>query len=365
MTIARVYSASRLMQYQAGTTATGGGSLLGTPIPAAQPTAAPASAPVAVAASPLFSWQQAQSQVAQWRQELNAIQAQLQQLITQFKPPTAPTPAPTPTPRPTPAPTSKPTPKPQPPQASPAPAKPSKPAAPAKPKPKPKPAPNGKGPLLREGYGGAPVTALQKRLKQLGFDPGGADGQFGPNTLAAVKRFQKAHHLGADGIVGPQTWKQLDIVVKGKPSVPSSGGPGDNTVVHTPDGPMVRRDGHMISTRIAKQFDAMVAAARKDGVSLRINSAYRSYAEQVVLWNQYGHDTSRVARPGTSNHQSGTAIDFLNTPGSWSWLKANASRFGLHNYPPEAWHYSLTGSSGPPGSIPGQKTEPDIISVGL
>ena len=87
----------------------------------------------------------------------------------------------------------------------------------------------------------------------------------------------------------------------------------------------------------------MVAAAQADGVNLRIESAYRSYQEQVTLWNRFGHNTARVARPGTSNHQEGTAIDFTNTPGAWAWLKQHASDFGLHNYPAEAWHYSLDG----------------------
>jgi peptidoglycan hydrolase-like protein with peptidoglycan-binding domain len=36
------------------------------------------------------------------------------------------------------------------------------------------------------------------------------DGQYGKKTTAAVKRFQKAAGITADGIVGPQTWAALN-----------------------------------------------------------------------------------------------------------------------------------------------------------
>ncbi|MFP2930115.1 peptidoglycan-binding domain-containing protein [Pyxidicoccus sp. 3LG] len=82
----------------------------------------------------------------------------------------------------------------------------------------------GSGPTLKQGHSGAPVTALQNRLNQLGFNAGTADGQFGPKTAAAVKAFQKAKGLVADGIVGPKTWDKLGIKVSGTPSTPPSTG---------------------------------------------------------------------------------------------------------------------------------------------
>jgi len=42
-------------------------------------------------------------------------------------------------------------------------------------------------------------------------------------------------------------------------------------------------------------------------------------------------------------HEQGSAIDFANTRGAYAWLKRNAARFGLINYPREAWHYSTNG----------------------
>jgi peptidoglycan hydrolase-like protein with peptidoglycan-binding domain len=35
------------------------------------------------------------------------------------------------------------------------------------------------------------------------------DGYYGPGTVATVKVFQKYHNVKADGVVGPNTWRQL------------------------------------------------------------------------------------------------------------------------------------------------------------
>ena len=48
-------------------------------------------------------------------------------------------------------------------------------------------------------------TSVQRRLRELGFDPGPIDGIRGRRTIRAVKRFQQSGGLVADGIVGPRT----------------------------------------------------------------------------------------------------------------------------------------------------------------
>ena len=62
---------------------------------------------------------------------------------------------------------------------------------------------------LRKGDKGTQVKVLQWLLNDNGFDCGTADGIYGSKTLAAVKAYQKAHGLTADGIVGRNTWTQL------------------------------------------------------------------------------------------------------------------------------------------------------------
>ncbi|QGU95681.1 hypothetical protein GOM49_11795 [Clostridium bovifaecis] len=56
---------------------------------------------------------------------------------------------------------------------------------------------------------GEDVKIVQQKLNQLGFNAGVADGIYGKNTEAAVKRFQGAKGIAVDGIVGQSTWKVL------------------------------------------------------------------------------------------------------------------------------------------------------------
>ena len=81
-------------------------------------------------------------------------------------------------------------------------------------------------PSLQRGFKGSEaVRAVQKRLKELGYYNGSADGDFGPATEAAVKAFQKANGLKADGKVGKQTLAKMNAktaVSKGSSSSSSS-----------------------------------------------------------------------------------------------------------------------------------------------
>jgi len=118
---------------------------------------------------------------------------------------------------------------------------------------------------------------------------------------------------------------------------------------------------------------AMIEAAGSAGARLAVQSAYRSYAGQVLTFNGWVNQSGyaqalRVsARPGHSEHQLGTAIDFKTVGGiapwryaDWAtstegaWLAANAWKFGwLMSYPKgssalscysyEPWHYRYVG----------------------
>lgn len=64
-------------------------------------------------------------------------------------------------------------------------------------------------PVLKQGSSGPDVTNLQQKLKDLGFDPNGVDGRFGPGTTRALIAFQQSKGLQADGVAGPATMAAL------------------------------------------------------------------------------------------------------------------------------------------------------------
>lgn len=207
----------------------------------------------------------------------------------------------------------------------------------------------GSGPAMRQGATGEAVRKMQARLKELGFDPQGADGQFGPNTNGAVKAFQAARGLEADGIVGPKTWDLLGIQVPASELDSAGPAPGasSNDVQQTPDGPMVMRGGKQMRAELAPHWDQMSAAAAQAGITLSLTSGYRSKAHQQRLWDEalvkYGSASAArkwVAPPGTSNHQAGTALDINMGPGVHNWLRANGAKFGFSQPMSwEPWHW--------------------------
>ena len=66
-------------------------------------------------------------------------------------------------------------------------------------------------PVLQKGAVGAPTRAMQQLLAAKGhkLTRYGADGEFGAETAAALKRFQKEQQLTADGCCGEKTWRML------------------------------------------------------------------------------------------------------------------------------------------------------------
>ncbi len=104
-------------------------------------------------------------------------------------------------------------------------------------------------------------------------------------------------------------------------------------------------------------FNAMVAAAARDGVTLSAAECYRDYAGQVYQRNFWCSlkMCANAAMPGYSNHGWGKAADLGDQNGSLSyssagyrWMVANAGAWGW-NHPGgvnEAWHWEWVGDGG-------------------
>jgi D-alanyl-D-alanine carboxypeptidase len=128
----------------------------------------------------------------------------------------------------------------------------------------------------------------------------------------------------------------------------------------------------LVRSIVVDDLAAMAAAWREAGVSVIVESAYRSYGNQAATFDSwvsrlgYAAALVRSARPGHSEHQLGTAID-VTSPGwggrfgDWAvespegaWMAGNAWRYGfVMSYPfgsqaqtcfsYEPWHYRWIG----------------------
>jgi hypothetical protein len=113
-------------------------------------------------------------------------------------------------------------------------------------------------------------------------------------------------------------------------------------------------EGRGCHKNIATQVRQMLEAADKDGVHLTGN-CWRSSETQIALRQQNCPDPVNspssdchppTAKPGTSNHERGLAIDFNDCSSSsdcFKWLSAHAATYHFQNLPSESWHWSVDG----------------------
>jgi D-alanyl-D-alanine carboxypeptidase len=128
----------------------------------------------------------------------------------------------------------------------------------------------------------------------------------------------------------------------------------------------VSRAGMTLRKAAVDSLNEMAAAARLDGITLVVSSAYRSYDYQEGVYNRIVREMGQEAadresaRPGRSQHQTGLAADFGSIDDSFAvtaagrWMTANASRFGwslsfpdgyeaVTGYRWESWHFRYVG----------------------
>ena len=135
--------------------------------------------------------------------------------------------------------------------------------------------------------------------------------------------------------------------------------PGGVTDVVCPTGGVVQVAGDIAGT-----IERLLADAADAGYPM-CGYGYRDPAEQIAVrrancgssnYAIYQAPSSYcsppTARPGTSMHEQGLAIDFTSGgggtigsgSGGYRWLRANAASYGMYNLPGEPWHWSVDGN---------------------
>ena len=119
-----------------------------------------------------------------------------------------------------------------------------------------------------------------------------------------------------------------------------------------PDGVTVFDETHPAVTRLDPDLLAALRAAGRaagsDGVRLDVHSGWRSRRYQEELFDEaveeYGSEAEAaawVARPGTSAHEAGDAVD-LGPDEADRWLSTHGAAYGLCQvYRNEPWHFEL------------------------
>ncbi len=100
--------------------------------------------------------------------------------------------------------------------------------------------------------------------------------------------------------------------------------------------------GHKLWAPAAESLTRMLADAKKDGVKIGITDSYRSYAEQVDVARRKGlySQGGLAAKPGTSDHGWGMAVDLDLNNKAQAWMRANGEKYGFEeDTPREPWHW--------------------------
>lgn len=133
----------------------------------------------------------------------------------------------------------------------------------------------------------------------------------------------------------------------------SSNGNLPNSMLVNINEPSGEKGRSQLNTLAASDFNKMVAAAKEDGINLTVSQGYRHLGSQEegcskgftqwCAWKKYKAGTGNVAaKPGTSNHGWGCAVDVNNCKSGSKvhrWLTENGKKFGFKQLPIESWHW--------------------------
>jgi D-alanyl-D-alanine carboxypeptidase len=186
----------------------------------------------------------------------------------------------------------------------------------------------------------------------------------GPGVASIALAQQLPVHLTSD--LDPDTAREVLMAATRHEALPDAYAP-DDLVSASAQG-IAASGRQLIRALIADDTAALIASARADGASLYVGSGFRSqsyqaavFASQTALWGDEEIANRYSARPGHSQHQLGTTIDFtadfrgFRAGPAAAWLTENAHRFGfvlpytvaaspLTGYVDEPWHARWVGA---------------------
>ena len=162
--------------------------------------------------------------------------------------------------------------------------------------------------------------------------------------------------------------KSLFFLINKKHTASSSYAPNDLVSLKKNSLFDLNKAGMKIRPEAYSALNEMAQAALNDGIRLLVSSAYRSYSYQENLFNHYVNvdgleEAEREsARPGTSQHQLGTAVDFGSISDDFDktqmgqWIYKNAADYGwslsfpkgyedVTGYRWECWHFRYIGKN--------------------
>ncbi|MFB9181280.1 D-alanyl-D-alanine carboxypeptidase family protein [Dactylosporangium sucinum] len=173
-----------------------------------------------------------------------------------------------------------------------------------------------------EGIAGIAARIAEIRTQLAGFDPPQAAGTTAPAFESALSAASAALRT-PEGV-------PAELVKYGNGRIPEA------ALAQVGD------TRHRLWAPAATSLEALMRAARADGVTIGITDSYRPYAEQVDLARRKGlySQGGLAAKPGTSDHGWGMAVDLDLDDRAQAWMRANAGRFGFaEDTPREPWHW--------------------------